>query len=130
MRANTRIRSRINVKYQILSSDNSQAEIKTTIAKDISTDGIHIEVERSLRLDTKIKLEFRLPKIEQPINAIGRVVRVEEVSIQAPEYARIRASVNCAFCGERVMETRARIKDGKMTCIPCAEGQSASGEMG
>ena len=49
------------------------------------------------------------------------VVAVEEVSIPEPKYARIRASVNCTLCGERVMETRARIRDGKMVCIPCAE---------
>lgn len=52
------------------------------------------------------------------------VVSVEEVSDAAPEYARIRASVDCAFCGERVMETRARIKDGKTACMPCSEKQS------
>lgn len=56
------------------------------------------------------------------------VVSVEGVSDAAPGYARIRASVDCAFCGERVMETRARIKDGKTACIPCSEGEGlASG---
>jgi len=48
------------------------------------------------------------------------VVIVEEVSIPEPEYARIRTSVTCAFCGERVMETRARVREGKIACIPCA----------
>ena len=49
------------------------------------------------------------------------LVTVQEVSIPTPEYARIRASVTCAYCGERVMETRARIREGKVACIPCAE---------
>ncbi len=49
------------------------------------------------------------------------VVSVENVAGPAPAYARIRASVNCAFCGERVMETRARIRDGKTACIPCSQ---------
>ncbi len=79
MRANTRIRSRIKVKYQILSGNNTDSVIKSTIAKDISTNGMHIEVDKSLGLDTKIMLEFRLPKIDEPIKAIARVVRVEEI---------------------------------------------------
>lgn len=48
------------------------------------------------------------------------VVTVEEMSIPEPEYARIRRSVTCAFCGERVMETRARVREGQVACIPCA----------
>ena len=48
------------------------------------------------------------------------VVRVEQVSMPAPEYARIRKSVTCAFCGEQVMETRARVRDNQVACIPCA----------
>ena len=51
------------------------------------------------------------------------VVRVEAVSIPAPAYARVRYSVTCAFCGERVMETRARVREGRIACIPCAEGR-------
>ena len=48
------------------------------------------------------------------------VVDVEEVSIPEPEHAQIRASVTCTFCGERVMETRARVREGDVSCIPCA----------
>lgn len=55
------------------------------------------------------------------------VVDVEEVSIPAPEYARIKKSVTCAFCSERVMETRVRVRDGQFACIPCA-GVGESGE--
>ena len=49
------------------------------------------------------------------------VVTVQEVSIPVPEYARIRRSITCAFCEELVMETRARVREGKIACIPCAE---------
>jgi formylmethanofuran dehydrogenase subunit E len=37
-----------------------------------------------------------------------------------PEKARIFRSVQCAECGEIVAEHRARVKDGKFVCIPCA----------
>jgi len=54
------------------------------------------------------------------------VVEVREVAMSPPEYARIRRSVNCAVCGERVMETRARVWEGKFCCIPCAEERDAT----
>lgn len=41
------------------------------------------------------------------------------VSIAEPEPARIRKSVDCAFCRERVMESRVRQLHGKPACIPC-----------
>jgi len=38
-----------------------------------------------------------------------------------PEEAKIYPSLRCALCGEKMMEPRARIKDGKIVCIPCFE---------
>jgi formylmethanofuran dehydrogenase subunit E len=45
---------------------------------------------------------------------------VQRLQIEVPAYAPILASVTCAVCGESVMETRARIRDGKPVCISCA----------
>jgi len=38
-----------------------------------------------------------------------------------PPEAKVRASVRCALCGERFMESRGRVKDGKIVCMPCFE---------
>jgi formylmethanofuran dehydrogenase subunit E len=38
-----------------------------------------------------------------------------------PVEARIYPSIRCAVCGEKVMEPRARVTEGKMVCIPCFE---------
>jgi formylmethanofuran dehydrogenase subunit E len=46
---------------------------------------------------------------------------ITEVVPEAPEKARIFKSVVCHYCGERVMEPRARIRDGEIACIPCSE---------
>ena len=46
--------------------------------------------------------------------------KVEEVSVTLPPRAPIFPSANCSQCGEAVMETRARIRDGKVVCIACA----------
>ena len=49
------------------------------------------------------------------------VVSLKEVQVDEPEPARIMKTVECAFCGEGVMETRTRKINGKLACIPCAE---------
>jgi formylmethanofuran dehydrogenase subunit E len=40
-----------------------------------------------------------------------------------PEEASIYPSVRCAVCNEKVMEPRARLRDGKIVCIPCFENR-------
>ena len=46
---------------------------------------------------------------------------IQLVSSLPPEEARIRASARCSACGEKFMESRGRIKNGKVVCIPCFE---------
>jgi formylmethanofuran dehydrogenase subunit E len=43
-----------------------------------------------------------------------------DVEPEIPERARIFRSVPCARCGEIVAEHRARVRDGKIVCMPCA----------
>lgn len=49
---------------------------------------------------------------------------IKEVVPEVPGRARIFKSVTCSFCGEDVMEPRARVRDGKVACIPCSEDYS------
>lgn len=49
---------------------------------------------------------------------------ITEVAPEVPEKARIFRSVVCHFCGERVMEPRARLPNGEIACLPCSEGYS------
>lgn len=46
--------------------------------------------------------------------------KVENIDFEFPGKARIFPSVECAACGEYVMEPRARVKNGELVCIPCA----------
>jgi len=50
----------------------------------------------------------------------GELFIEKEARSEIPERARISGSVQCAVCGEMVAEHRARIKNGKIVCIPCA----------
>lgn len=51
------------------------------------------------------------------------VFNIKPKEIKVPSYAPIFASVRCSVCGENVMETRARIEDGKPVCIACASAE-------
>ena len=48
---------------------------------------------------------------------------VRHITADLPSEARIYPSIRCEYCGEKVMEPRARIKDGRVSCIPCTEGE-------
>ena len=63
---------------------------------------------------------------DQRVNEIlaedeNTLFKIEKVSPGHPEKARVFKSVTCEFCGESVMEPRVRIRDGKISCIPCSE---------
>jgi len=52
---------------------------------------------------------------------LEELCEAKEAAYDIPEKARIFPSVVCSCCGEKVMEPRARVKDGKAICIPCAD---------
>lgn len=49
------------------------------------------------------------------------LMRISPEHAAAPAEARVRTSVRCTRCGERFMESRGRVRDGKVVCMPCAE---------
>ncbi|WP_434075582.1 FmdE family protein [Moorella naiadis (nom. illeg.)] len=54
----------------------------------------------------------------------GELFKVEQVELDLPPRARLFHSVTCAYCGEPVAEIRARVREGRLACIPCAEQYS------
>ncbi|MFN3395248.1 MAG: FmdE family protein [Thermodesulfovibrionales bacterium] len=54
--------------------------------------------------------------LDSPDDELMKVTRQE---INLPEEARIYPSIRCEVCGEKVAEPKARIKDGRIVCIPC-----------
>jgi formylmethanofuran dehydrogenase subunit E len=51
---------------------------------------------------------------------VEELFTVEHQQTEIPAYAPIFRSARCAVCGEPVMESRARLLDGRPACIPCA----------
>ena len=51
----------------------------------------------------------------------GELFRLSREPAELPHTARIHASLRCDACGEKTMETRARLLGGKTLCLPCFE---------
>ncbi len=59
-------------------------------------------------------------KIEAVLNAKDEeLFNIRKEKMDLPEEAEIYPSLRCAICGEKVMEPRARIKNGKIVCLSC-----------
>ena len=52
------------------------------------------------------------------------LLKVTKGKMDLPEEAKIYPSLTCAICSEKAMEPRARVKNGKIVCIPCFEGEN------
>ena len=44
---------------------------------------------------------------------------IRHVEVEIPEKARLFNSVQCSKCGEMMAESRARVENGGLVCIPC-----------
>ncbi|MGB9715641.1 MAG: FmdE family protein [Thermodesulfovibrionales bacterium] len=70
----------------------------------------------------KVIHERKTMKIDSILNASDEeLFNIERGKIEPPGEAEIYPSVRCSRCGEKVMKTRARVKYGKLLCIPCYE---------
>ncbi|MFO8191463.1 MAG: FmdE family protein [Bacillota bacterium] len=92
-------------------SQHELNELRRKILVGNSTDE---ERERFAALNTRAISEYLVSPLED-------VVKIKNTAIKLPEKARIFNSITCAECGENVMEPRARVKNGQMVCITCAD---------
>lgn len=81
-RKEIRIYSQLPMNYQLIFSDGRQGEIISTLTKDISTGGILFESDRVIPLDAKVKITLSLPGLNRNIEAVSKIVRVEEVEFK------------------------------------------------
>ncbi len=72
------------------------------------------EKEKFNQLMDKALQEYLAAPLEEVVDFIM-------VECELPSKARIFNSVQCTSCGEKVMEPRARVKEGQAVCIPCAD---------
>lgn len=66
--------------------------------------------------------QFKMEKTAAILKADDKdFLKIEPAASAPPSQATIRSSVRCAQCGERFMESKGRLKDGRVVCIPCYE---------
>lgn len=83
--------------------------------------GRYSKGERSEEI-LKVVHERKTMKIDSILNASDEeLFNIERGRTEPPEEAEIFPSVRCSKCGEKVMKTKARVKHGKLLCIPCYE---------
>lgn len=81
-RKQIRIYCQLPMNYQIMFSDGRKEEITSTLTKDISAGGILFESNEVLPVDANVKLTLSLPGVERNIEAISKVMRIEEIEFK------------------------------------------------
>jgi len=106
---------RISVNGEILHrQDPSMAELRQRVFGGAATPE-----------EKKRFYDYQAKRTDQILNLPeDRFCTVRQVESKLPGKARIFNSVPCAACGEYVMESRARVKDGRPVCIPCSDDYS------
>lgn len=73
------------------------------------------QVMKEIRRIKNKKIEAILKSPEKDL------LKIKPVRIKLPEEAKIYPTLRCERCGEKVMEPRVRVKEGKIVCLPCFE---------
>jgi formylmethanofuran dehydrogenase subunit E len=99
---------RISEDFRGFEGDTRYAELKQQreAGKDVATEMNALRMEKTAAI---LKADEKELFTVQPVLSLP------------PEEAKIRTSVRCALCGEKFMESRGRVKNRKIVCIPCSE---------
>jgi len=79
----------------------------------------YIKGDRSQRI-MKFVHNRKASKIKYILDADEKeIMTVKKYKGKVPPEAEIYHSITCETCSEKMMEPRARLKEGKIVCIPC-----------
>ncbi len=79
----------------------------------------YIKGDRSDEVVKKVN-KRKSRKIQTILNAKDEeLFTVRKEKMKLPKEAEIFPSIRCAQCGEKVMESKVRVKAGRIVCIPC-----------
>jgi formylmethanofuran dehydrogenase subunit E len=119
--------------YTFMNRENQKA-LRISVNKDaIKMDKEHLE------LFAKIKEKTASPEEQEKfkqlhINKSKEILKIppedlmviKKIDFSPPPMARLHDSVDCAVCGESVMETKIRLLNSEPHCIPCFEKEIRS----
>ncbi|MDD2498019.1 MAG: FmdE family protein [Desulfitobacteriaceae bacterium] len=88
-----------------------------TIANRSTGKAVRVYVDSS---KLPVENDDRQAKMQAILTAPEEVFcKIEFKEIQLPEKARIFQSHTCTSCGEKMAESRARLKNGQVVCLAC-----------
>jgi formylmethanofuran dehydrogenase subunit E len=71
--------------------------------------------------------QYKMEKAAAILRADWReIMTITPPASPAPKEARIRSSVRCSVCGEKFMESRGRVRNRGIVCIPCFEKEAGN----
>jgi formylmethanofuran dehydrogenase subunit E len=93
--------------------------------RGFETDGRFAELRKRQDAGEDVTRELQAFKMEKAAAILKaeekEIFTITPVADPPPREAGIRRSVRCAACGEKFMESRGRVKNGLIVCIPCFE---------
>lgn len=102
---------RIAVKPSVMKLNAGNSDLRNRINSGTATDAEREAFRKEHR--ASIRRIMSLPE--------HRFCDMRTVIMKPPKRAPVLPSCICTLCGESVMETRARIKNGRIVCIPCSD---------
>jgi formylmethanofuran dehydrogenase subunit E len=93
--------------------------------RGFDTDQRYAELKKRQEAGEDVSAERQVYMMEKASAILGAdegaIMTIAVISSPPPSEARIRGSMRCSLCGEKFMESRGRVKNGKIVCIPCFE---------
>jgi formylmethanofuran dehydrogenase subunit E len=85
------------------------------------------DLKKKQEMGEDVSLDMEAYKMEKAAAILKaeekELLTIVSATAPLPNEARIRGSVRCANCGEKFMESRGRVKNGKIVCIPCFKNE-------
>jgi len=103
--------------YTFINRQTGKA-VRISIRSDFDTNTL-VSSPSEDKMEQKRRVAMKVMEVPDDL-----IFTVTEVEPEVPEKARIFRSVICARCGEKVSESRARLQDGEIVCIPCYDHYS------
>lgn len=101
---------RVSLKYGAMENERHQS-LRTKVMSKTATLA-EVEEFNKLHREIAMRLVEALPE---------DFFSWKEVRISLPNGPKLNPTLQCAFCGEGVMEQRARVREGRVACPECTE---------
>jgi formylmethanofuran dehydrogenase subunit E len=83
------------------------------------------ELKKRQEAGEDVSRELQMYKMEKAASILKAdeqdIMKITPAAGPPPREARIHGSARCAECGEKFMESRGRVKNGRIVCMPCFE---------